>query len=148
MLHTLVLNYGILGSHMNMFIWQGVILLFFIIFPLMVKFLLAAFKDGCKDSAFWYRRVEAAYEPLLEELVEEGPLEARTMPCGTDSLLSGPLQCVPPVLGVRRLWVQGSACAAWGCCTPECCLWSGAFPWGESLDHATSSCLRLLPVPR
>lgn len=29
-----------LGSHMNMFIWQGIILLFFVIFPLMVKFLL------------------------------------------------------------------------------------------------------------
>lgn len=31
--------------------------------------------------------------------------------CGTDSLLSGPLQCVPPVLGGRRLWVRSSACA-------------------------------------
>lgn len=66
---------------------------------------------------------------------KEGPLEAGTMVCGTNSLFSGPLQCVPPVLGVRRLWVQGSACAVWGCCTPECCLWSGAFPWGESLGH-------------
>lgn len=99
MLHTLELNYGMLGSHMNMFIWQGIILLFFIIFPLMVKFLLAACKERCEDGACWYRRVEAAHRPLLEELVEEGSLEVRTMLCGTDSLLSGPLQCVPPVLG-------------------------------------------------
>lgn len=148
MLHTLELNYGMLGSHMNVFIWQGIILLFFIIFPLMVKFLLAACKERCEDGACWYRRVEAAHEPLLEELVVEGPLEARTTPCGTDSLLSGPLQCVPPVLGVRRLRAQGCACAAWGCCTAECCPWSGAFPWGESLDHATAASLHPLPVPR
>lgn len=96
MLHTLELNYGMLGSHMNMFIWQGIILLFFIIFPLMVKFLLAACKERCEDGACWYRRVEAAHGPLSEELVEEGPLEARTTLCDTDSLLSGPLQCVPP----------------------------------------------------
>lgn len=96
-------------------------MLFLIIFPLMVKFLLTACKERCEDGACWYRRVEAAHGPLLEELVEEGPLEARTTLCGTDSLLSGPLQCVPPVLGVRGPWVQGCACAAWGCCTPECC---------------------------
>lgn len=121
MLHTLELNYGMLGSHMNMFIWQGIILLFFIIFPLMVKFLLAVCKERCDDGACWYRSVEAAHGPLLEELVEEGPLEARTALCGTDSLLSGPVQYVPPVLGVRRPWAQGCACAAWGCCTPKCC---------------------------
>lgn len=61
MLHTLELNYGMLGSDMNMFIWQGIILLFFIIFPLMVKFLLAACKERCEDGACWYRRVEAAH---------------------------------------------------------------------------------------
>lgn len=95
MLHTSELNYGMLGSHMNMFIWQGIILLFFIIFPLMVKFLLATCKERCEDSACWDRSVDTARGSLSEELVEE----ARMAACGTDSLLSGPLQCVPPVLG-------------------------------------------------
>lgn len=111
MLHTLGLNYGMLGSHRNMFIWQGIILIFFIIFPLMVKFLLATCKERCEDGACWDRRVDAAHGSLSEELVEEGALEARTVACCTDSLLSGPLQCVPPVLGGRRLWVWGSASA-------------------------------------
>lgn len=70
----------------------------------MVKFLLTTCKERCEDGACWYRRAEAAHGPLLEELVEERPLEARTTSCGTDSLLSGRLQCVPPVLGGRRLW--------------------------------------------
>lgn len=67
--------------------------------------------EKCEDGACWDRRVDAAHGSLSEELVEEGPLEARTVVCGTDSLLSGPLQCVPPVLGGRRLWVWSSACA-------------------------------------
>lgn len=107
----------------------------------MVKFLLATCKERCEDGACWDRRVDAAHGSLLEELVEEGALEARTVACGTDSLLSGPLQCVPPVLGGRRLWVRGSASAG-------CCPRSGALPWDESLDHAASTSLHPLPVLR
>lgn len=105
-------------------------------FSPMVKFLLAACKERCEDSACWYRSVEAAHRPLLEELVEEGPLEARTALCGTDSLFSGPLQCVPPVWRVRGPWAQGCACAAWGCCTPECCPGQVSVGWVTGSRHS------------
>lgn len=146
MLRTLELNCGMLDSHVNVFIWQGIILLFFIIFPLMVKFLLTTCKERCEDGACWYRRVQAAHGPLSEELLEEGPLEARMMACGTDRLfvVRAFVVCASSFGGQEAV----GACAALGCCTPECCPWSGALPWGESLDHATPASLHPLPVPR
>lgn len=55
------------------------------------------------------------------------------MLCDTDSLLSGLLQCVPPVLGVRR----GCECRALLCSLGllHTWVWSGAFLCVESLDH-------------
>lgn len=132
MLHTLELNYGMLSSHMNMFIWQGIILLFLIIFPLMVKFLLAACKERCEDNTCWYRRLEAAYGPL-SELVEEGPLEARKRCCVTLTA------CCQGLCSVcLQFWGSGGCeCRALLCSLGllHTGVWSGAFLWVESLDH-------------
>lgn len=48
-----------LGSHLHVFIWQGILLLFFIIFPLVVKLPLATCKGTCEGGAHWNRRAEA-----------------------------------------------------------------------------------------
>lgn len=70
-----------LGSHLNMFIWQGILSPFFLFSPL-VKLPLATCKGACEGGARWDRRAEAACGSLLEE----GRLEARRVACSTDSL--------------------------------------------------------------
>lgn len=145
MLHTLEWNYRMLCCHMNMFIWEGIILLFLIIFPLMVKFLLAAHKERCEDGACWYRRLEAAHGPLSVELVEEGPLEARRPFCVTLTAC-----CQGFCIVYLQFWGSGEAvsaglcCAAWGSCTPEC----GQVHFCGLSHWITSASLHPLPVPR
>lgn len=145
-----------LGSHLHVFIWQGILLIFFIIFPLMVKLLLTTCKGTCEGGAHWNRRAGAGCGSWLEgwrkaHLKWGGWCVA--LPACYQGLCSLCFQVfcrvLLPVLGAGGCCCWGPACAASGCCTPECCWhWSGAFPWGESLDHATSASLHTLPMLR
>lgn len=49
-----------------MFIWQGILLLFFIFFPLLVKLPVATCEGTCEGGAHWDRRAEAACGSLPE----------------------------------------------------------------------------------
>lgn len=143
------------GSHLNMFIWQGVFLLVLFILSLLVRLPLSTRKGRCALG-----QEGSGSPPIVARELQDGPLEVRRVACGTDSLLSRPLRLVPPGLpegaacqfwGARGCWqrLRGSACATSGCHTPECRgRPSGAFPRGESQDRATSASLHPLPVPR
>lgn len=56
-----MLNYEMLGSHLRVFIWQGILSLFFITFPLLVKLPLTVHEGTCAGGAHWNRRAEAGY---------------------------------------------------------------------------------------
>lgn len=143
------------GSHLNMFIWQGVFLLVLFILSLLVRLPLSTRKGRCALG-----QEGSGSPPIVAGGLQDGPLEVRRVACGTDSLPSRPLRLVPPGLpegaacqfwGARGCWqrLRGSACATSGRRTPECRgRLSGAFPRGESQDRATSASLHPLPVPR
>lgn len=115
-----------LGSHLNMFIWQDVLLLFLFILSPLLRLPQSTRKGRCAlgQEGSGSLRIAAGGLP-------DGPLEVRRMARGTDSLPSRPLRLVPPGLpesaarqfwGARgcRQWLRGSACATSGCRTPEC----------------------------